>query len=71
VSKLEYVDLEEMKGLVQDAERENRLYLEKVREIDEHVITRLFLSACNVETDSNDVEAFPPFRKFVLHRKRV
>jgi len=71
VSKLEYVDLEEMKGLVQGAEREKWLYLEKVREIDEHVITRLLLPACNVETDSNDVEAFPPFRKFVLHCKCV
>lgn len=47
------------------------LHLEEVREIDEHIVTRLFLPACNIETDSNDVEALPPFRKLMLHGESV
>jgi hypothetical protein len=46
-------------------------HLEEVREIDEHIVTRLLLSACDIETDSDDVEALPPFRKLVLHCESV
>jgi hypothetical protein len=46
-------------------------HLEEVREIDKHIVTRLLLSTCNIETDSDDVEALPPFRKLVLHCESV
>jgi hypothetical protein len=46
-------------------------HLEEVREIDEHIVTCLLLPACNIETDSDNVEAFPPFRKLVLHCESV
>jgi hypothetical protein len=46
-------------------------HLEEVREIDEHIVARLLLPACNIETDSDNVEALPPFRKLVLHGESV
>jgi hypothetical protein len=47
------------------------LYLEKVREIDKHIVARFFLPARNIETDGYNVETFPPFSKLVLHREGV
>lgn len=47
------------------------VHLEEVREINEHIVTRLLLPTCYIEADSDDVEALPPFRKLVLHCESV
>jgi hypothetical protein len=47
------------------------VHLEEVREINEHVITCLFLPARNVETDRDDVETLAAFRKLVFYREGV
>ena len=41
-------------------------YLEKIRKVYEHVISRFFLSACNVQAYSHDVETLSSFGEFVL-----
>ena len=46
-------------------------HLEEVREVNEHVIARLFLPARDVETNCHDVEAFTPLRELVFHRESV
>jgi hypothetical protein len=47
------------------------VHLEEIREINEHVIARLFLPAGNVETDGHDIEAFAAFRKLVFYCESV
>ena len=48
-----------------------KAYLEEVGKIDEHIVARLLLSTCDVETDRYYIEAFAPFREFVFYRERV
>jgi hypothetical protein len=46
-------------------------YLQKVREINEHIVPSFFLSAGNVNADCDDVDAFATFGKLVLDGKGV
>ena len=41
-------------------------YLEKIRKVYEHVISRFLLSACNVQAYSHDVKTLSSFGEFVL-----
>ena len=46
-------------------------YLEEIREVDEHVVPRLLLSASNIEADGDDVHALATLCELVLNGKRV
>lgn len=46
-------------------------YLEEVREVDEHVVPRLFLPAGDVYTHGDNVHAPPATRELVLERECV
>jgi len=52
-------------------EKINVKYLKEIGEVDEHIVSCLLLAACNVETDSHNIEGFTTLRKFVLHREGV
>jgi hypothetical protein len=46
-------------------------YLQKIGEVDQHVVPRLFLPAGDVYADGDDVHASPPTSELVFEGKRV
>lgn len=46
-------------------------YLQQIREVDEHIVPGLFLSASDIDADRDDMHAASTAREFVFEGKRV